>query len=149
MGRWWRTRCNAWETDLRPKCNGSSTISVVKASMLVAALAAVLLALPADGAPPAGGLYGVATRGPTKPVCRVGEPCTEPAAAITLTFVRAGRAAGRVRTGALGGYRIHLAPGLYAVRTSAAPFGVVPAPSHVRVLVRMRRVDFSIDTGIR
>lgn len=82
-------------------------------------------------------------------MCRVGVPCDEPAPSVTLTFFRAGKAAGRVRTNAQGGYRIRLPRGIYAVRSNAAPFGIVPSPSRVRVLGRYTRIDFSVDTGIR
>ena len=39
----------------------------------------------------ASGLHGVVMRGPTTPVCRVGVPCSEPAAGATIGFDRNGR----------------------------------------------------------
>jgi hypothetical protein len=88
------------------------------------------------------------TRGPTTPVCRVGYPCSEPAAHIKLTFVRL-RGSWSVVTGADGRYRIALAPGTYALRVpSAARFGYEPT----KVVVPRGRVavaNVSIDTGIR
>jgi len=109
----------------------------------VSVLIAVALALT--------GLHGVVTRGPTMPACKVGTPCSEPAAGAVLLFDRAGRAAVRVRTDARGRYAVRLAPGAYVVRVAPRPrigFGIRPA--EVRVLPGVwRRVDFAIDTGIR
>jgi len=99
----------------------------------------------------AGGLHGVVTRGPTTPVCKVGVPCSEPAAGAVLVFSRAGHVAARVRAGAGGRYSVQLAPGLYTVRLSPKPrIGFGLRPTTVRVVRGVdRHVDFSIDTGIR
>jgi hypothetical protein len=79
-------------------------------------------------------------------VCIAGRPCSKPAAGVVLTFSRAGRAAARATARANGSYRARLAPGLYAARAS---YGRLE-PATVRVGPgAMRRVDFSIDTGIR
>ena len=99
----------------------------------------------------AGGLHGTVTRGPTTPVCRVGLPCSEPAAGAVLVFEREHHAAARVRVDARGHYSVKLAPGSYAVLVAPRRrLGSRIAPRTVRVVAgRMRRVDFSIDTGIR
>ena len=92
------------------------------------------------------GLFGVVTAGPTTPVCVAGRPCTKPAAGVVLTFSRAGAPVVRATTHSDGSYRLRLAPGLYAVRASVGRLG----PATVRVRTgAARRVDFSIDTGIR
>ena len=61
------------------------------------------------------GLHGIVTKGPTMPVCRVGQPCSAPAQ-VTLLFQRAGKTT-RVRTTATGTYRARLVPGYYTVKT--------------------------------
>lgn len=97
------------------------------------------------------GLHGVVTRGPTMPVCKVGIPCTKPAVGAVLVFSRGGRAMARVRTGTGGSYSIRLAAGLYTVRLDPTPrigFGLRPSTVHV-TRGADRRLDFSIDTGIR
>ncbi len=117
----------------------------------IAALAVVLVTLPAASvsAAPRSGLYGLVMRGPVTPVCRVEVPCDEPAAATTILFVRAGRAT-RAKTDANGRYRIRLAPGVYAVRTTRTGLGSLIQPRQVRVpRRRFARVNLFIDTGIR
>lgn len=97
------------------------------------------------------GFHGAVVRGPTSPVCHVGQSCTEPAVGTVLVFARGGRIAGRVRAGAGGRYAIRLAPGYYTVRTAVAPTigrGLRPRRVHVARGV-YGRLDFSIDTGIR
>jgi len=90
-------------------------------------------------------------RGPITPVCREGEPCDEPAKAV-LIFSRKGRVIARARSREDGRYRISLAPGIYAVRLPGGPPAVGRGLEPRRVTVsrgRYRRVNFSIDTGIR
>lgn len=97
------------------------------------------------------GLHGVVVRGPTAPVCRVGKPCSEPAAGAALVFSRNGRVVARARAGPRGAYSIRLAPGFYAVTLPSAPrlgSGLTPKRVHVRRGV-FGRLDFRIDTGIR
>jgi hypothetical protein len=113
--------------------------------MLAAVLAALVLASPA------GGVYGVVRKGPTKPVCEVGMPCTAPALGVRLLFVRDGVVAGRVTTSAGGRYRVALRAGTYLVRTAVKP-GIGRGLEPSRVVVprsRYARVDFMLDTGIR
>lgn len=95
------------------------------------------------------GLRGTAVRGPTMPVCKVGTPCSAPAAHVVLVFRRNGRTA-RTRTDGRGRYRVVLAPGTWQVSLASrrAGFGVVPRSVRV-VAGRVREVRFSIDTGIR
>lgn len=97
------------------------------------------------------GLHGTVTRGPTKPVCSMTEPCTEPAAGAVLLFERRGRIVARVHVGARGRYAVRLKPGIYEVVLPAKPrigFGLHPVKVRV-VRGKSHRVDFSIDTGIR
>ena len=92
------------------------------------------------------GLFGNVSRGPISPVCVAGQPCTAPAVGAVLVFSRGGTTVARVTVHANGSYRIGLAPGRYAVRSSYRRL------EPTTVLVRTgapKRVDFSIDTGIR
>jgi archaeosine-15-forming tRNA-guanine transglycosylase len=90
------------------------------------------------------------TRGPIVPVCVAEQPCDGPAKNVTLAFVRDGNVR-RATTNDQGLYRVTLAPGLYSVRLMVGQqVGRGLEPSRARVVVnRVRRVDFSIDTGIR
>ena len=110
-------------------------------------LVATVLAGGAGAASVTSGLYGTVTRGPISPVCKVGTPCTAPAAGAVLVFLKKGREAGRVRTHRDGTYRITLPGGTYAVRVSPAR-PLRPVAAWVRT-GHFRHVDFSIDTGIR
>jgi len=119
-----------------------------------AAFALLLLALAGSaGASTLGsGVYGTVTRGPTQPVCMVGEPCEEPAPGVVLHIARAvtGAAVAHVRTGAGGAYRVRLAPGVYTIRTGGRTLGTILKPVTVRVVRgRFTRQNLSIDTGIR
>ena len=90
-------------------------------------------------------LFGTVTIGPVTPVCQVGVPCDKPAANVSLTFTRRGRSQS-VKTTASGGYRIELAPGIYAVRANA---GMSMRPQNITVRGPRTHLSFSIDTGIR
>jgi len=82
------------------------------------------------------------------PVCRINEPCEEPAPGVKLFFSRSGKVVARTTTDKRGRYRIGLSPGPYSVRTTG--FSKVPQPSRVSVpRGRYKRVVFHIDTGIR
>ena len=94
-----------------------------------------------------GGLHGVVTRGPTMPVCVVEKPCSAPAAAVRVAFLRAGRAH-RTTTDAKGRYRIALAPGRYTVRVTGDRFGVKPT-AVVVPRGRFALQNLYVDTGIR
>ena len=121
--------------------------------MAAAALWLVLEALaPAAGASRlASGLYGVATRSPTSPVCRSDQPCSSPAKNVVLLFARSGRVVARAKTDDAGRYRVRLGAGTYAVRLTTPPGpGSGLTPRQVRVpRARFAHVDFTIDTGIR
>jgi hypothetical protein len=86
-------------------------------------------------------LHGVVMRGPTKPVCEMATPCSEPAALVVLDFHGRG---GDVltRTDAHGRYSVRLRPGRYVVRVAR----IEPTVLVVRAPMR---ADFNIDTGIR
>ena len=116
--------------------------------LLALALLAAAVGTPAAAAP--SGLHGHVTRGPTQPVCRAGQPCTEPAAHLTLVFRQPGRAPVTTRTDARGNYRVALPPGTYRVRTDGRGPGTGLWPARVRVRQgHDDRRDFSLDTGIR
>jgi hypothetical protein len=95
-------------------------------------------------------IHGVVLRGPTKPVCSMTEPCSEPARGATLAFVRGSHVVARVHVDARGRYRASLAPGRYVVRVVPASRigGIRPATVRVVRGADTRR-DFLIDTGIR
>jgi len=98
------------------------------------------------------GLHGTVVKGPTAPVCRVGQPCTAPAL-VTLIFRRTTGAVRvyRTRTSAAGAYRIGLPAGFYTV-TTAERIGISRNVRPQRVHVRPGhddRLDFQIDTGLR
>lgn len=109
------------------------------------AIAALLIAV--------AGLHGTVTKGPTAPVCRVGQPCSAPAQ-VTLLFRRATTPAARVyrtRSTTTGTYRITLPAGYYTV-TTAERIGITRNIRPLRVHVRAGhndQVNFQIDTGIR
>jgi hypothetical protein len=117
----------------------------------LAVVAAAVAVSSAGAATTPSGLRGLVTRGPIVPVCAAGQPCDGPAKNVTLAFVRNGRVVRRTTTNELGRYRVALAPGLYAVRLQVKQrIGRGLQPTRARVVTgRFRRVDFSIDTGIR
>jgi cobalamin biosynthesis protein CbiG len=95
------------------------------------------------------GLRGVVMRGPTRPVCMAGVPCSAPAKKAKIVFTRNGVSRVAV-TDSVGRYRVLLAPGRYTVKfgSIAARFGSKPLTAVVlagRITVR----NFTIDTGIR
>jgi hypothetical protein len=96
------------------------------------------------------GLKGKVMRGPTQPVCRITEPCEEPARGVRLTFSRAGTVVARATTNQKGWYRVTLRPGRYAVSTSNPRVAKNLTPKSATVPKdRVKRLDFDIDTGIR
>jgi len=122
---------------------------VKKASIL--ALLALAVVAPAS-ATTGHGLYGVVMRGPTKPVCSIGEPCSEPATHTKLRFLRGTAVVSSVVTDARGRYRVRLPRGVYVVRVAGVPAGGMGGritPATVRVRAAWRRQNFDIDTGIR
>jgi hypothetical protein len=114
---------------------------------LILVAAGCVLAGGATASTVSNGLYGHVMRGPISPVCVAGDPCSAPAVGAVLVFSRAGGYVARTRVRADGSYRITLAAGTYAVRALAMR-PVEPAKAWVRA-GHFRKVDFSIDTGIR
>jgi hypothetical protein len=115
----------------------------------VLSLLALIFVAPAGGTS-GHGLYGLVTRGPTKPVCSSDEPCSEPAAVIKLRFLRRTTLVATAVTDARGRYRLRLPQGLYSVHVAGArPIGAGVQPASVRVRAFWRRQNFDIDTGIR
>jgi hypothetical protein len=94
------------------------------------------------------GLYGSVVLDPARPVCQAGQPCTAPAKWISLAFARHGVVA-HTRTDDRGAFRIGLQPGAYTV-TSPHKLGRGIEPRRVVVPSgRLRRVDLTLDFGIR
>jgi len=121
----------------------------VRAFALAAIAGSVAVAC-ASASTSSSGLRGKVMRGPITPVCRINVPCEEPARGVKLFFSRSGKVVGRTTTNNKGWYRIALKPGAYSVTTNRPGFEHRPKPSRVTVRTdRVRRVDFSIDTGIR
>jgi hypothetical protein len=97
------------------------------------------------------GLFGHVSRGPTRPVCIVGKPCSAPVVGARLEFMRSGRLTASTTTRAGGAYRIELPPGRYTVRIieSGKP-DLRFSPLGVTVVAHRRiQANFGIDTGIR
>jgi hypothetical protein len=93
-------------------------------------------------------LHGVVMRGPTKPVCEMTTPCSEPAVHVKLVFHRPG-VDYVTTTDAQGRYSIRLRRGTYTVRVSP-PQRIGRGIEPTTVIVRgPMRADFDIDTGIR
>jgi hypothetical protein len=96
------------------------------------------------------GLRGKVMRGPTQPVCRVNEPCEEPARGVRLVFYRSGKAVARATTNQKGWYRVTLRPGRYAVSTMNPRVAKNFSPKSATVpKTGVKRQDFDIDTGLR
>ena len=116
--------------------------------VVLIAVAALAVAIPATAGTTSTGLRGLVTRGPITPVCRAGEPCSAPARHMTIVFTRNGISKSTV-TGDDGRYSILLRAGTYAARiAAAAKFGFAPRSVYVPA-GRISTRNFSIDTGIR
>lgn len=93
-------------------------------------------------------MFGTVLRSPAMPVCQAGQPCSAPAAGMTLVFTR-GSVVKTVLTSSKGTYRIRLAPGVYSVRVAQNKIArISPLTVTLRSGVLMRR-NFVVDTGIR
>ena len=106
--------------------------------MVAAAPAALLVSLVV--------LHGTVTFGPTQPVCKVGTPCTRPAAHALLEFTQKDRLRW-VTTDAKGRYTARLEPGIWTVRTDIG-VRVMPQRFTVRNVFTQLR-NFRIDSGLR
>jgi hypothetical protein len=96
------------------------------------------------------GLFGTVLRSPATPVCQAGQPCTAPAADVTLTFYRGATAVKSAVTTSSGHYRVQLTPGVYTVRLATKSKMARLAPTTVTVTrAVVSRRNFTIDTGIR
>ena len=118
-----------------------------RALVLVAAVALT----PASGsAGSPSGIAGVVTRGPAQPVCRVGVPCSEPAAAVAVVVTRGGAVVARAVTARDGRFRLRLRPGAYVVAVARrAPIGCSAPKAAVVRTGRFTLVRLMIDSGIR
>ena len=116
----------------------------------LALLATLVFGSASAGGGTATGLRGKVMRGPTQPVCRVNDPCEEPARGVRLVFYRSGKVAARATTNQKGWYRVTLRPGRYTVGTQNPRVSKNLTPKTTTVPTgSVRRVDFDIDTGIR
>jgi hypothetical protein len=116
----------------------------------LAVLATLALGCGSAAGGTATGLKGKVMRGPTQPVCRISEPCEEPARGVRLVFYRSGKVVARATTNQKGWYRVTLRPGRYAVSTSDPRVARNFSPKSATVPKSgVKRQDFDIDTGIR
>ena len=116
----------------------------------LALLATLVFGSTSAGGGTATGLRGKVMRGPTQPVCRVNEPCEEPAPGVRLVFYRSGKVVARATTNQKGWYRVTLRPGRYAVSTSNPRVAKNFTPKSATVPKGgVKRQDFDIDTGLR
>ena len=116
----------------------------------LALLATLVFGSASAGGGTATGLRGKVMRGPTQPVCRVNDPCEEPARGVRLVFYRSGKAVARATTNQKGWYRVTLRPGSYTVGTQNPRVSKNLTPKTATVPTStVRRVDFDIDTGLR
>jgi hypothetical protein len=122
----------------------------MRTALGIAVLGALALGCGSAGGATATGLKGKVMRGPTQPVCRVSEPCEEPARGVRLVFSRAGKVVARATTNQKGWYRVTLRPGRYAVTTQNPRVAKSFSPKSATVpRSGVKRQDFDIDTGIR
>jgi hypothetical protein len=96
-------------------------------------------------------LHGLVTIGPTTPTCKVGTPCTKPAAHVLLQFARvhptATSSGAEAWTDARGHYQVKLAPGEWIVVANRG-LAIRPVRFIVRAVPSMTR-NFALDSGIR
>jgi hypothetical protein len=122
----------------------------MKTAVGLALLGVLAFGCGSAGGGTATGLRGKVMRGPTQPVCRVNDPCEEPARGVRLVFYRSGKIVGRATTNQKGWYRVTLRPGRYTVGTQNPRVSRNLSPKTASVPTStVRRVDFDIDTGLR
>jgi hypothetical protein len=91
-------------------------------------------------------VHGTVTIGPTQPVCKVGTPCSKPAAHALLEFTQQNRIRW-AKTDAKGNYSVRLEPGTWTLHANQ---GVRAVPERFIVRnVRTQLRNFAIDSGIR
>jgi hypothetical protein len=118
--------------------------------MSIALTAALVACGRSASSPAASGIFGAVTAGPTCPVEVQGSPCPPGLWTGEVTATDASGRVFRTTTDDRGSYSLSLAPGSYQVvpvTSAGPPFG---KPTSVVVVAgAMRRVDLSVDTGIR
>lgn len=123
----------------------------MRGSAAVQALALVLVAALAgcsSGPEATGTVRGTAVLGPTQPVCRVGEPCSEPYSG-PLDLVRDGKVV-RTFTARNGSFEVQVAPGGYTVaHTSANGWPTCQSEGFRVEADRVTEVAVDCDTGLR
>jgi hypothetical protein len=128
-----------------------SRLPIPAVSALSALLAAVVLAGCSSAPAETGTIQGTATLGPTEPVCRQGEPCSQPYSG-PLALVRAsdGKTV-RSFTATNGTFQVEAAPGTYAIRHTADNNGwpTCRSPDFTVQAGATTAVAVDCDTGIR
>jgi hypothetical protein len=89
---------------------------------------------------------GVVRRGPTRSVCKVGEPCSAPAAGVTVQALESGSVVAETATDGKGQFSFSLADGDYTIQ--ALGRGSEPKMVHVETSSPVQ-LAFLLDTGIR
>lgn len=118
-----------------------------RAVVLLVALAACSSAPPRDS-----GIEGIALLGPTCPVERAGEPCSDapfhgPECCVVK---RGGKTVATFRPNDAGRFVVNLAPGEYTIEQVGAGGPPTLAPVPVRVVAhRFTQVRLPFDSGIR
>ena len=120
------------------------------AVVFIVALLALLVEVACAATTNPSGIRGTVIGSPTSPVCRVGVPCSAPAAGVAIVFVRNGVRVASTMTSKSGMYRVVLRPGTYVVRSPQKQVFSSLTPCIVRVQMgRFTVANFEIDTGIR
>ena len=105
---------------------------------------------PGGGVVSSTGLEGTMLRGPTRPVCRVDQPCTAPFKS-GFEVLQGGQIIARFESDAEGHFLVHLPPGTYSVSADESAPLLARADAH-QVTVGpsgLTHVDLEFDTGIR
>jgi hypothetical protein len=87
---------------------------------------------------------------PSRPACRVGQPCSKPLARFRLVFSRRGVVVARATTDRRGRYRVSLSAGSYAVTTPRRSLGRGLRPTRISIPAARQAIrNFTYDAGIR
>jgi hypothetical protein len=99
--------------------------------------------------PPAGGLEGRVTIGPTCPVELAGSPCPPGIWSGTVRATSTDGDAHETTTGSDGSFQLALAPGTYTVTPVTNGGPPTPKPVTVAVGTTVQHLDLQVDSGIR
>jgi hypothetical protein len=105
---------------------------------------------PGGGVVSATGLEGVTLRGPTRPVCQVGQACTAPLEA-RFEVLQGGKLVARFQSDSKGHFLVHLPPGEYTVSPDESAPLLSRSDTHEVTVgpTGLTHVELEFDTGIR